>query len=641
MAAFRFGFRLLAVLTLLLGLAQAGLAAVTAEQILGYRPAQKIEVSTPAKDEVSNCTVELEETGKAANGKATTAWVVKDGRGNVLRKFHDTTGNGGVNMFAYYKDGEEVYREIDTNGKGKISQYRWLNSAGSKWGLDIDEDGKIDGWLVISAEELSQEVLQAVVAKDQKRLEALMMTPADMNALGLPPGEAGRIRNKLAGAVAQFQKSCTDLKGLTDKAQWVHLEAKLPQTTPADVLKSKEDLVRHRNAAILFQESDDPKAKHEWLQLGELVQVGKAWRIIQGPVVGINQIDDGPGAIDPETSLAFPAGSMELAAELTKLDVSGPKPGREGKIEFNLARVAVLEKIAGMFKNAEDAKKRDPWLRQVAESLSAAAQEGDKAALQRLGQWKGLLPKESSALPYFIFREMTAQYAQDISKVGPKPEDLIKLQETWKGKLTKFIGDYPTVSDTPDAYMQLGIVNEFFGAKTEEEAKTAYATLVKNFPKHSLAKRAQGCLDRITLEGKELDLSGPALGTGNFTDVSRLKGKAVVVYFWASWNDMALSDFTKIKAAMATYAGKVELLGVNLDSKSSDASTFLKSTPVEAAHIYMAGGQDNPIAIKYGINAIPVMFVVGPDGKVVNRQAQAVSLDDDLKKLFKAPEKDK
>ena len=35
------------------------------------------------------------------------------------------------------------------------------------------------------------------------------------------------------------------------------------------------------------------------------------------------------------------------------------------------------------------------------------------------------------------------------------------------------------------------------------------------------------------------------------------------------------------------------------------------------------------------------MFIVGPDGKVVNRQGQASSLDDDLKKMFKAPEKDK
>src|SRR4029077_12147333 len=90
MAAFRFGFRLLAVLTLLGGLAPLSLAEVTAPVILGYKPAQNgVDYTMPSAGEIASCTIELEETGKAANAKATTAWVVKDGRGAILRKFHD------------------------------------------------------------------------------------------------------------------------------------------------------------------------------------------------------------------------------------------------------------------------------------------------------------------------------------------------------------------------------------------------------------------------------------------------------------------------------------------------------------------------------------------------------------------------
>ena len=92
MARFRIGFRLLATLTLLGGLTQAGLGAVTVDQVLAYKPKQPgVEVATPAAADVATCTIELEKGAKVAGDKQATAWVVKDAKGNVLRKFHDTT----------------------------------------------------------------------------------------------------------------------------------------------------------------------------------------------------------------------------------------------------------------------------------------------------------------------------------------------------------------------------------------------------------------------------------------------------------------------------------------------------------------------------------------------------------------------
>jgi hypothetical protein len=55
----------------------------------------------------------------------------------------------------------------------------------------------------------------------------------------------------------------------------------------------------------------------------------------------------------------------------------------------------------------------------------------------------------------------------------------------------------------------------------------------------------------------------------------------------------------------------------------------------------MPGGLESPLAVQYGITALPVMFVIGPDGKVVTRHAQASTVDEELKKVFKTPEKDK
>lgn len=652
MATFRFGFRLLAALTLLGSLTSMGQAAgVSVEQVLAYKPKQPgVEFTIPPSAEVPNCTVELEKGAVLANGKQATAWVLKDGKGNVLRKFHDTTGAGGVNMFSYYRDGEEAYREVDTNGNGKIDQYRWLGPNGSKWGVDTDEDGKIDGWVVITPEEVSQELLAAVIAKDQKRLEALMLTPAELTGLGLPKAETERLKTKLGLATATFQKTCNELKDLSDKSVWVQLQARQPQTTPADVLGSKADLVRYKHAALLCQDGEGMGAKLNWLQTGEMIQVGRAWRIVQGPIPGMQPvIDDGTEAGGP--GLKPPSGpeGERLMKELTDLDQKGPgaDPTPAQLREFNLKRAAIVEQMVLLFKTADQRDSRDKWLRQAAEGWAAAAQQGDKTAVGNLARWREALSKDPASkatLAYVAFREMTSEYAQNLPNIDKEPEKLNKLQEGWKEKLARFVADHPKADDTPDAIMQLGMVNEFFGSRAEGDAKAAYALLVKNFPTHALAKRAQGCLDRLTLEGKELDLSAPPLDGGAAFDVKTLQGKAAVVYYWASWNSLAAADFGKINLALKDYQGKAELVGVNLDGKAADAQAFLKVNPAPGTHLHMPGGLDSsPLAVRYGITALPVMFLVGPDGKVVTRHVQAATLDDELRKIFKpaAPSKDK
>jgi hypothetical protein len=644
MSAFRFGLNCLAVATLVGVCAPVVSAAVTVEQILGYKPKQPgVEVTVPLTGDVTGCTLELEKGQMLAGGKQATAWVVKDAKGVILRKFHDTTGGGGVNMFAYYRDGEEVYRDIANEKTKLVDQFRWLGSAGSKWGIDLNGDEKIDSWLVISPEELSQELLAAIVTKDVRRLQALMLTNAELAAIGLPPADAARVQAKLAGAAAQFQKTCKELAGLTEKTIWIQLQTRPPQTIAAESLGAKADLVHYKHATILTQDGEGMNAKHNWIQTGEMIQVGKAWRIVQGPAAGMQPPPDehanvginGPG-------VPIPTGAEKLIEALDKLDKDGPGQGKAGLIAFNLKRAGILEQIAALYTKAEDRAKRDVWLRQVADSLAAAAQQGDKAAQTRIGAWREALTKDPTgpALAYFAFREISANYAQQLPGATTQ-EALNKLQESWKANLTKYANDFPSSEDTPDAILQLGMVNEYFGAKTEGEAKAAYSLLIKNFPTHALARRAQGCLDRLSLEGTELDLTAPNLNGGAAFDVKALKGKAAVVYYWASWNDLAASDFNKIKLAMKDFAGKAELVGVNLDNKAADATAFLRVNPIDGTQLFMPGGLDSPLAVRYGITALPVMLLVGPDGKVVSRQVQASTLDDELKKLFKVPEKDK
>ena len=206
-------------------------AAPTVAQMLSFRPKQEgIVYTLPTSQEQDSCKVELD---KARTGRG-SGWLLKDAKGNILRRYFDTNGDNRIDVWSYYLNGIEVYRETDTNFNEKADQYRWLNAGGTKWGLDLNEDGRIDTWKQISAEEVSQEILQAVAKKDFSRLQALMLSDSDLKALDLTAGERAQVRETMRKASTRFQVAAAKLSSVADKVRWIYLETDTPQCVPAE-----------------------------------------------------------------------------------------------------------------------------------------------------------------------------------------------------------------------------------------------------------------------------------------------------------------------------------------------------------------------------------------------------------------------
>src|SRR5262249_48970255 len=149
-------------------------------------------------------------------------YVVRDAAGRTVRQFV-SYDNKQFNIVAFYVDGVEAYREVFPPNAAEPHQYRWLGPNGGKGGLDKDRDGKIDDWVVISPEEASQELLAAVIARDAKRLDALLVTKENLDSLGLPAPEVEAIKGRAAQAGKKLIETADALK-LSPNAKWVHLE---------------------------------------------------------------------------------------------------------------------------------------------------------------------------------------------------------------------------------------------------------------------------------------------------------------------------------------------------------------------------------------------------------------------------------
>ena len=617
--------RTLAALVLVAGFAAAASAqpAVTAEWAFKQQPKQPgVTVSTPTPDQVPRCKVAPIPNPK--NPATPMGYLVSDGDGKPVRQFVSYDGKN-FNIVAFYVDGVEAYREVYPPTAGDPYQFRWLGPNGSKWGLDWNRDMVIDEWRVISPEELTQELVKAIAARDTKRLEPLMVTKENLATFGLPAADVEAAKVRAAAAAKRLTDAADTLK-LSDKVKWVHAEFGVPNTRPADAFEGREDYTAHKNGTILV----DDGGKTSFIQTGEMVQVGRAWKLVDGPAAGAagNGLPDAP-LVDPNIK--------DLVEQLNALDLKPPaQPTIASLAAFNADRAAILEQIVAK------ANVKNDWVRMLIDSHAAAA-EGDKPGnkhLVRLGQWKEAMmrPEGNAAVAaYASFRLLLAENSVGMNVVKDDAE-LRALQDKLRSALEEFVKLFPKSPDAPEAVM-LATAYELSGAKdSEPKAKQWLDHLVKNYPDSKPhAAKAAGALKRLDSEGKPLELSGPQLGSGQTFNAAQ-PGKVVVVYYWASWSQSLATDAKKLEALAKEYGPKgLVIVTVGLDHDAKTASDAAARAALPGTHLYATGGLDaSPLAAAYGIMAPPHLLVAGKDGKIANRNANIPTLEEEVKKLIEA-----
>ncbi len=111
-----------------------------------------------------------------------------------------------------------------------------------------------------------------------------------------------------------------------------------------------------------------------------------------------------------------------------------------------------------------------------------------------------------------------------------------------------------------------------------------------------------------------LILSSGTLDSGTELSLSDLRGKVVLVDFWASWCTPCRQEAPVLSRVYLEYAGQpVEFVGVNIWDRNQDALDFL-----EAFETTYSNGVDEAgsIAIEYGVRGIPEKFFIDQDGVV-------------------------
>jgi len=116
--------------------------------------------------------------------------------------------------------------------------------------------------------------------------------------------------------------------------------------------------------------------------------------------------------------------------------------------------------------------------------------------------------------------------------------------------------------------------------------------------------------------GKGLDLRFTALD-GREVDLGKLKGKVVLVDFWATDCGPCVGEMPHVKMAYEKFHARgFEIIGISIDEKESALRKFVREQKLSWPQYFDGKGWENKFAIQYGIFGIPSMWLVDKRGNL-------------------------
>ncbi|MEO8589035.1 MAG: TlpA disulfide reductase family protein [Flavobacteriales bacterium] len=117
--------------------------------------------------------------------------------------------------------------------------------------------------------------------------------------------------------------------------------------------------------------------------------------------------------------------------------------------------------------------------------------------------------------------------------------------------------------------------------------------------------------------------------------LSELRGKVVLIDFWASWCRPCRMENPNVKRVYEKYHNKgFEILGVSLDRAQDAWVAAIQQDGLPWKHVSDLGYWNNAAAQEYGVSSIPFTVLVDREGKIIDKGLRSEQLEGKLAELL-------
>lgn len=215
--------------------------------------------------------------------------------------------------------------------------------------------------------------------------------------------------------------------------------------------------------------------------------------------------------------------------------------------------------------------------------------------------------------------------------MGLKPE----MAEQYKQVAAQFVDAYP------EDYRCAPLLSMLASREQDPQAKVALLErIVDDYPKYRFIKNTRVELRRAKALGKPFELVFDDVLTGKRIDMKDLRGKVVVIDFWATWCAPCKAEFPHMKALYAKHKDQgFEIIGVSLDDSQAKGGLkklkdYLAADPLPWLQYHQGNGFDSAFSRGWGVSSIPTLFIVDADGNLYSTDARG-KLDTLIPELIK------
>ena len=125
--------------------------------------------------------------------------------------------------------------------------------------------------------------------------------------------------------------------------------------------------------------------------------------------------------------------------------------------------------------------------------------------------------------------------------------------------------------------------------------------------------------------------------SGKILKLSDLKGKVVLIDFWASWCGPCRAENPNVVKMYRKFKNKgFTVFSVSLDEESTKWTDAISKDKLEwNTHVSDLKGWKSPVVATFGIEAIPYTVLVNQDGKIIGKNLRGEKLEETLNNLLK------